>query len=138
MARAVINDAAIEAWLLGPQGPVRRDLGRRAQRITARAKELAPVDTGRLRADIDWRWVQVDGVPVVRIFTRVAYARAVHDGTRPHVIERRGPMRNAAGRVRTLKFPTQRGAKVYVFRRRVHHPGTRGRPFLRDALVAGL
>lgn len=138
MARVVIDDRALEAWLLGPSGPVVRDLSRRAQRITGRAKELAPVDTGRLRASIDWRLLHDAGVPVARVGTNVAYARAVHNGTRPHIIERRGPMFNAAGRVRTLRFPAGRGAKVYVFRRRVHHPGTTGRPFLRDALVAGL
>lgn len=112
--------------LTGPQGDVARDLARRAIRVESRAKRLCPVDTGRLRASITWEIVRSSGgVYVARVGTNVKYARAVHDGTRPHVIEPR--------QATVLRFPANGGI---VYARRVNHPGTRGIPFLRDALPA--
>ena len=51
------------------------------------------------------------------------YAVYVHEGTRPHVIRPRNKQ--------VLAFNGREGR---VFAREVHHPGTRARPFLRNAL----
>lgn len=53
----------------------------------------------------------------------VRYAAFVHDGTRAHEIRPR--------RRKTLRFVSGGG---FVFARRVHHPGTSPRPFIREAV----
>ena len=89
-----------------------------------RAKILAPVDTGRLRASGK---IQYSGLfsfrPKATIIFDVDYAAAVNDGTRPHEIR----PRNA----QALRFRI--GGRV-VYARVVHHPGTRPNPFLDRAL----
>ena len=89
-----------------------------------RAKVLAPVDTGRLRASIR---VEARRTATLRsrftIGSDVEYAAFVNDGTRPHIIR----PRNA----QVLRFVV--GGRV-VFAKVVHHPGTRARPFLDQAL----
>jgi phage gpG-like protein len=84
------NDAQLERLLRGPQGPVARDLARRAVRVESRAKVLATgtgggprVRTGRLRASITWRverrlW---SGDLWAWVGTNVEYARFVELGT---------------------------------------------------------
>jgi hypothetical protein len=120
------DGAKLAAYLTATGGHVAQDLTRRALRVANRAKELAPVDTGRLRASIVWTiGVGGNGKLVARVGTNVAYARPVHEGSRPHVIRPR--------RGRVLVFPM--GGRT-VFARVVHHPGTRPHPFLRDALRA--
>lgn len=127
-SRAVVLDQkALNAYLKGRNGPVVRDLVRRGLNVESRAKQLCPVDTGRLRSSITTEVaISGGGIPVVRVGTNVDYAEAVHEGTRPHVIV----PRNAS----VLRFPSRGGA--IVFTRRVNHPGTRGVPFLRNALDA--
>jgi len=51
------------------------------------------------------------------------YSLFVHEGTRPHDIE--------ADPGEVLAFPWQGGR---AFFQEVHHPGTRGNPFLREAM----
>lgn len=111
--RRSIRDASMsELRIVGP-------------RVVARAKMLAPVDTGRLRAAIGpakySRTLTLR--PRVTIDVNVDYAGFVHDGTRPHVIR----PKNA----QVLRFMV--GGRV-VFARVVNHPGTRARPFLDRAV----
>jgi hypothetical protein len=121
-----IDQAALGRILVGPSGAVAADLLRRAIRVESRAKQLCPVDTGRLRSSITHELVKSGGgVMLARIGTNVSYARDVHEGTRPHVIRPRS--------ARVLRFPA--GGRI-VYTAYVNHPGTRGRPFLRDALPA--
>lgn len=89
-----------------------------------RAKILAPVDTGRLRASgkIEYSgFFSFRPKAVVRFDTD--YAQAVNDGTRPHIIR----PKNA----KALRFRV--GGRV-VYAKVVHHPGTRPNPFLDRAL----
>jgi hypothetical protein len=83
-----------------------------------------PVDSGRLRAahreEVGTRLGYVYGA----VINDVAYAEAVHDGSGPHTIRPRRP-----GGV--LRFET--GGQV-VFTTRVNHPGSPGRPWLREAM----
>jgi hypothetical protein len=92
--------------------------------VLNRAKILAPVDTGRLRASGS---IQYSGLfsfrPKATIIFNTDYAAAVNDGTRPHIIR----PRNA----QALRFRI--GGRV-VYARVVHHPGTRANPFLDRAL----
>lgn len=108
------------------RGASMRELREVAPRVVNRAKVLAPVDTGRLRASIgsavySRTWTLR---PRATIEAGVDYAKFVHDGTRPHVIR---PIRAQA-----LRFTV--GNRV-VYAKVVHHPGTRARPFLDRALA---
>lgn len=106
------------------RGASRRELREASRLVVNRAKVLAPVDTGRLRASIRADPPRLLTLrPSVTVGTDVEYASWVHDGTRPHVIRPR--------RAQVLRF--QVGGRT-VFARVVNHPGTRARPFLDRAL----
>jgi hypothetical protein len=113
------------------RGASRRELEATARQVVNRAKVLAPVDTGRLRASI--RIESRRSLSLRTIYTvgsDVSYAKMVHDGTRPHRIPRSG-----------LADPVLRfrmGGRI-VYARYVNHPGTRARPFLDKAVreIAG-
>lgn len=94
------------------------------RRTLNRARVLSPWDTGNLRASHTMLIRSLKRKRAVgRVSTRVKYALAVHDGTKPHVIR---PKRRKA-----LKFK-YRGRTVIV--RKVNHPGTEARPWLRQAM----
>lgn len=79
----VHSDAgAIRNLVAGPNGPVAKDLARRAIRVESRAKTLCPVDTGRLRSSIRWQIVRRPAGLVAIIGSDVQYAGLVHNGTR--------------------------------------------------------
>lgn len=119
-----INQAAVDS-IVAPGGPVYRDMLRRGIRVQNGARRRVNVDTGRLRSSLNVEGPIVrNGAAGVRVGTNVEYAIYVHEGTRPHLIR---PQARAA-----LRF--QAGGGV-VYARRVFHPGTRGNPFLRDALA---
>lgn len=98
-----------------------RDLTRK---IATEARHRVPVRTGNLGRSI--REDPITFAGPFRVDTGVTahadYAAAVELGTRPHVIR----ARNADA----LHF--QMGGRD-IFAREVHHPGTRPRPFLRNA-----
>jgi HK97 gp10 family phage protein len=48
------DERALDELFASPDGPTGRFLTKIAIMITGAAKQLAPVDTGRLRASIDW------------------------------------------------------------------------------------
>ncbi|MER5705988.1 HK97 gp10 family phage protein [Streptomyces sp. NPDC002122] len=96
-----------------------------ARQVVARAKILAPVDTGRLRASIRVERRSTFGLRQRwTVGSDVEYAPMVNDGTRPHVIRPRTK--------KALKF--KMGGKT-VYAKVVHHPGTRANPFLDRALA---
>lgn len=102
----------------------RRELETAGRQVINRAKVLAPVDTGRLRASIQGEFSRSFTLrPRFTVGSNVSYAAYVNDGTRPHIIR----PRNA----QALRFMV--GGRV-VYARVVHHPGTRARPFLDRAL----
>lgn len=102
------------------------ELQRRILRVHARAVQLCPVNTGRLRSSIRWAISHSSKGLVGTVGTDVDYALFVHEGTRPHVIE-----------ARDAQALYWKGAAHPVVR--VNHPGTRAVPFLLNALqeVAG-
>lgn len=102
----------------------RREGDAAARQVVNRARVLAPVRTGRLRASIRSERRGFFGLRLRwTVGSDVEYASMVNDGTRPHIIR---PVRKQA-----LKFRI--GGRT-VFATVVHHPGTRPRPFLDRAL----
>jgi hypothetical protein len=150
MARASVHVALSRATLnaVGAQ-----DAGKlvvkTTLRVLNRAKILTPVDTGNLRASLT-QVVTITGSEVVgRVGTNVNYAIFVHEGTRPHIIRAKhaGALRffwPKVGVVTVVPKVTRKGKWTgYIAKRKVflvgkgyvNHPGTKGRPFLRTALV---
>ena len=121
MARIRLDRAQLNRQLRGAR---RSELETAARQVMNRAKVLAPVDTGRLRASIriearrDFAFRSV-----YTVGSDVEYAAMVNDGTRPHIIRPR--------RAQALRFRV--GGRI-VFARVVHHPGTKPNPFLDRAL----
>lgn len=112
MARVSINpDAARMA-----REEVSPAMRRLAAEIAEDARSLAPSRTGTLRDSIG-HYQRRDGVHVV--YASAPHAHLIEFGTDPHEIS---PREGQA-----LAIP---GGGVY---RRVHHPGTTARPFLRPA-----
>lgn len=101
-----------------PNGPVVRDMLRRANKVAALAKADCPKNTGRLARSISVRFVPGKN-PSIWIGSDVSYAKEVHDGTRPHHIHPKT--------AKVLRF-MHRGRVIYA--REVFHPGTRANPFL--------
>jgi HK97 gp10 family phage protein len=105
---------------------IRRVLHKLTRRTTELAKEKAPVKTGALKTSIREDADHLRGEMTVEggVSANKPYAIFVHEGTRPHMIyARRAP---------ALRFFWPRTQRVERFKY-VHHPGTKPRPFLRDA-----
>ena len=119
----------------------RRVLGQFGLLVVQRAQEKVPRKTGNLARTI--RVSEVDEVGQrIRVVaggtTQVGYAADVEFGTRPHVIM---PVRRkvlAWGGARRLSGSLRTGASPEFFAKRVNHPGTRPRPYLRPAASEAL
>lgn len=120
----VPNPAGLAQLLTSPEGPVYKDLARRVVRVDALAKQLCPVDTGRLRSSIGWRIVADARGLIGFIGTDVKYAGYVHDGTQ-------GGQFITPVTKQALFWP---GADHPVGS--VTRGATKAQPFLRDALPA--
>jgi hypothetical protein len=107
----------------------------RAVKVTSAAKANLSrpprrIDTGALRASIDWEFIFFKGYPGFRVGTGKKYGRYVHDGTGLY-----GPKRQLIKpkRARVLVFKSKTsGKKVFVKSVRGMHPNR----FLADALKA--
>jgi HK97 gp10 family phage protein len=77
-----LDQAALTRLLEGPEGPVGKDLARRAVKVDRAAKNHAPVDTGRLRSSINWRIARDSQGLVGIVGTNVEYAIHQEFGTR--------------------------------------------------------
>lgn len=108
------------------QGHARLAVSRWQRRTATQARQDVPVKTGRLGQSIREGDVKTTGPYSAggSVSANTHYALYVHEGTRPHVIRPR--------RAKALRFVV--GGRV-VFAQRVNHPGTRARPFLRNAGV---
>lgn len=70
-----LDDRALQNLLESPEGDTGRYLAKSAVRVERAAKRKAPVDTGRLRASIAWRFErQPDSKLAVAIGSNVQYA----------------------------------------------------------------
>lgn len=85
--RVRVNQAALQQLLRGSNGPIARDLGRRAVRVESQAKLNASgrpgpnVRTGRLRSSISWAISEDARGLYAVIGTNVFYAKWVELGS---------------------------------------------------------
>jgi HK97 gp10 family phage protein len=80
--RTVLYPAQLAQLLASPAGVVGRDIARRAVQVDSVAKRMCPVDTGRLRASINWR-METDSRGLLAVIgTNVEYAPYQEFGTR--------------------------------------------------------
>lgn len=98
-----------------------------ALRGVAEASALAPVKTGNLRRQIHVGQISGDTATVVAGAT---YSVVIERGSRSHIIVPRNRKVLAWGGPRRLSGSLRSGGQATHFARRVHHPGTRARPFL--------
>lgn len=77
-----VNATELSQLLSSTSGPVAQDLTRRVQRVTNKARTLAPVDTGNLRGSITWE-IRKRGNQIVGVVgTNVPYSIYIEKGTR--------------------------------------------------------
>lgn len=146
--KVTIDPARLAEVLRSPQGPVVRDLSRRAERVRQRSRSLVGVSEsgnrqgGHLRDRIVVRLGFRGANPVALVIAEAPYSLVHHQGSRAHLIR----PRSASG-VLAFVWPKASGsgpasgtsrARVlgggYVFFKQVHHPGTKPNHFLTDAL----
>jgi len=115
----------------GPSGQIYRYVLTVSLKVDARAKlflsnDMVNVRTGNLRSSQAPPVLTNVGTRIIAVLQNTAsYSLIVHEGSRPHEI--------VPTRRRALTGWQFEGAPVFA--RRVHHPGTKARPFLRNALV---
>lgn len=123
--RVRLDDGKLKQ-LLGELGPeTRAVVRRRGLAVEARARTTAPRRDGSL-ANAHTTTMRGNAASSTAVIANsMDYAEAVHEGSKPHVI--------AAKHAKSLRFAGRGGL---VFRRRVMHPGAKGKPWLKDALAA--
>lgn len=104
-------------------GPVREFLLKSSFTVEGKAKQLAPVDTGRLRASI----TSIIRPTQAMVAPTVNYGAAVEYGTRPHF----PPPDALEGWARRHGFPSAGGA--FLLARSISRRGTRPQPYMRPA-----
>lgn len=92
-------------------------------RVERLGKQLAPIDTGRLRNSFTTDIKPLRG----ELEPRVNYAVAIHEGTRPHWPNWRpgSPLAD---------WSRRHGIPAYLVARKISRRGTKARPFLKNAL----
>lgn len=143
--RIRIHDAALEAWLTGPQGPPMRHMKRVTDAVVGAAKVRCPVDEGPLRASIHAVITVTSKRITAVIKADQSYARFVHQGTGLYGLDR-PPHLIAPVRAKALRFRLSRsgsGARLanttavqrrgpFVFA--AYTRGQRPQPFLWEGL----
>lgn len=125
MASIEVSITVDESALTGQVQPMMtRRMAALKRRTATQARADVPVLTGNLGRNIGEGPTEFTSplVATGSVHARTEYAAAVHEGSRPHVIRPR--------RAKALRFDVG-GRTVYA--RLVRHPGTRARPFLRNA-----
>lgn len=92
-ADIVFDEAALTQLFDSTEGPIGKELARRAIKVESAAKRGTPVDTGRLRSSMTHELGREGGDLVARIGTNVDYAVHVEFGTR--YMAARAMLRNA-------------------------------------------
>lgn len=122
--KITLDHGKIDELLNSPRGDVGRHLSRQAKKVQVAAKRQVGVRTGRLRNSIRvYGHGRTSNGQHMYIGSSVPYALMHHEGTKKHVIE---PKRKSY-----LKF---RQGAVFVYRKRVNHPGTKPNRYLTDNL----
>lgn len=139
------NANEIKGLIASRQGPVWRDIQLRGQKVQNKARRLCPVDKGALKDSITLEMALVNGLPTARIGSNLEYAIFVHEGTG---IYGRGQFIKPV-RARALRWPSinqkyrqtggnrrYKSGKTAAYVYSMRSAGSRGRPFLRNALSA--
>jgi hypothetical protein len=116
-------ETELDYVLHNPLGLVGRDLNRRAEKVQNAARSQAGVDTGNLKRSIKIKHGRDSRGQFVMVGSRLNYALAHHQGTRPHIIT---PTRS-----QVMVF--NKGGRV-IYTTRVNHPGTKPNRYLKDNL----
>ena len=93
--------------------------------IERRAKRNAPSDRGKLRKNTKRVATEQGG----SLTFQEKYAAAVHEGTRPH----HPPIQKGKGLALWAK---RKGLNAYAVAKSIARKGTKGKPFLQDAVLA--
>lgn len=80
-SRVVFDQAGLAALFDSTSGPIAKDLKRRGIKVQRRARQLAPVDTGRLRSSIGEELARSGSLLIERVGTDVDYAAFQELGT---------------------------------------------------------
>lgn len=121
-----IDDEKVTAWVHRKNGPVMKDLDRRADRVQRVMRSYVRVRTGTLLSTIRKQRSYVRGsVTILAGSKKVNYAAYENFGTRPHLIRPKNRQ--------YLRFVASDGR--IVFTQLVHHPGTTGSFFVTRAMI---
>lgn len=125
--RIRLESSKLRDALTGGQGALTRFLESYARRVVAEAVMRSPVKTGNLRRSIHAEPVKATGPFTAEVSVEAAanYAMFVHEGSRPHLIRPKSK--------KALRFEVD-GREVFA--KHANHPGTKPRPFLRNAMEA--
>jgi hypothetical protein len=123
MATVVIRKPELDYVLNNPEGMVGRYLAKKGKEVEVLAKAQVGVRTGALRASIHMRHMRDPRGQYVMVGSRLNYALAHHEGTKPHLI--------VADKAKVLRFV--KGASI-VYAHSVMHPGTKANRYLSDNL----
>lgn len=137
--RVAWDERALYDLLEAEDGPVGRDLERRALNVEARAVELCPVDDSILRGSITHEVGRDERGLVAKVGTNVSYAIHVERGTGvfEETIPGVAPSHNKGQRI-TAKTPGKM-LRFEVDGQVIYRPsikGMRAQPFLRPGLDA--
>lgn len=115
-------------------GDTRKMLGQLGLMAVAKAKLLVPRKSGNLGRTIRLGQVTTTEAQIIAGGQLgVGYAQSVEYGTGPHEIVPRYKQALAWGGERRLSGNLRSGSKATMFAKRVHHPGTKAKPYLRPA-----
>lgn len=118
-----IDETSYNELVHGKNGPVYKDIKKRAERLRLLAAHQAGKKTGKLASDIRVKMYPSAEGPWAMVGSDNRIALIHHNGTRPHLIT---PKHG-----RMLRF-SHKGKIVYA--RKVMHPGTRPNRYLSDNL----
>jgi hypothetical protein len=121
--KIVWNKPGLDNVLQSPEGVVGRYLKKKGRLITAAARRQVGVRTGALRNSIHMRHFRDPRGQYIKVGSSLSYARAHHDGTKPHLIM---PTKG-----QNLRFFSK---GFLVFTQMVRHPGTKPNRYLTDNL----
>lgn len=128
----IIDNAALDNMLKGPNGEVVRYMIKQAEKVQAAAKRQCgysdhPGDHGHLRDSIVKR-VMANGKaePIVMVGSSNPIALIHHEGTKPHMIYPKAAS--------VLAFPASWAPSGTAFAMYVNHPGTQPNRYLTDNL----
>lgn len=122
-SNVTIYRPVLDYYLHNQDGGLGRFLKKRGRLIMALAKRQVGVNTGALKDSIKMIHERSGNWAQVKIGSRLDYAYAHHEGTKPHIITPRD--------ANILRFSA--GGRV-IYTHEVNHPGTRPNRYLSDQL----